>query len=35
VRIIMRGWNGGGFNPDWKGVYLGVIETLNKYRENK
>jgi hypothetical protein len=32
VRIIMMGWTGD-INPDWKGVYLGVIETLNKYRE--
>jgi hypothetical protein len=31
VRIIMMG----GIHPDWKGIYLGVIETLNKYREDK
>jgi hypothetical protein len=32
VRISMMGW-GGYINPDWKGIYLGVVETLNKYRE--
>lgn len=34
VRIEMMGWMGL-INPDWKGIYLGVIETLNKYREDK
>lgn len=31
VRIIMRGWSK--INPDWKGIYLGVVETLNNYQE--
>jgi hypothetical protein len=34
VRITMMGWNDH-INPNWKGIYLGVIETLNKYREDK
>lgn len=34
VRIFMMGWIGH-VNPDWKGIYLGVVETLNKYREIK
>ncbi len=34
VRIVMMGWTGH-INPDWKGIYLGVVETLNKYREDK
>lgn len=34
VRIVMTGWLGR-INPDWKGIYLGVVETLNKYREDK
>jgi hypothetical protein len=33
VRIIMMGWDRD-INPNWKGIYLGVIETLNKYRES-
>jgi hypothetical protein len=33
VRIIMRGWLH--INPNWKGIYLGVVETLNKYQEDK
>lgn len=32
VRIIMNGW-GTKINPDWKGIYLGVVETLNNYQE--
>jgi hypothetical protein len=34
VRINMTGWIGH-INPNWKGIYLGVVETLNKYREDK
>lgn len=33
VRIIISGR--GIANPDWKGIYLGVVETLNKYRQDK
>lgn len=32
VRIIMYGWQYR-INPNWKDVYLGVVETLNNYRE--
>ena len=32
VRIIMNGW-GTKINPDWKGIYLGVVQTLNNYQE--
>jgi len=35
VRIHMMGWRGGGISPNWKDTYLGVVETLNKYREDK
>lgn len=34
IRIIMMGWNRR-INPNWKGIYLGVIETLSNYREDK
>lgn len=33
VRISMLGW--GMINPNWKGIYLGVAETLNNYQESK
>jgi len=38
VRIFMMGWHGlglGTVDPNWKSTYLGVLETLNKYREDK
>lgn len=38
VRISMMGWHGlglGTVDPNWKSTYLGVVETLNKYREDK
>jgi hypothetical protein len=34
VRINMMMY-GNPINPNWKGIYLGVVETLNKYREDK
>ena len=34
VRIIMVGWQYR-INPNWKGIYLGVVETLNKYQGSK
>jgi hypothetical protein len=34
VRIIVMGRTEN-VNPDWKGIYLGVVETLNKYRQDK
>lgn len=40
VRVHMMGWGGmgmsmGKIDPNWKSTYLGVLETLNKYREDK
>lgn len=32
VRIIMYGWSSK-INPDWKDIYLRVVETLNNYQE--
>jgi hypothetical protein len=38
IKIFMMGWDGLGLGtiaPIWKETYLGVVETLNKYREDK
>ncbi len=31
VRLSMHGWSTK-MNPDWEGIYLGVVETLNNYQ---
>jgi hypothetical protein len=34
VRIQIMGWTDQ-INPNWKAIYLGVVETLDKYREDQ